>query len=65
MFRNNEVRNAVLKVVDDRIDEAQKDFNTGVKEINDDTSEAMNTLILASKARKELLLETCVAEVLR
>ena len=63
-FKRNAVRTAVLDRVESRIKDAEERFTNGIKEINDETSEAVNALIEASNDRKENLLEACVDTVI-
>lgn len=64
LFRN-EVRNAVVKIIDDRIDEAQKMYDNSVRELAEDTLRKIEELKDKQEREKELLLKDCVNTVLR
>jgi hypothetical protein len=64
LFRN-EVRNAVVKVIDSRIDEAQKSYDESSKQLAEEVFEQIKQIKDKHEVEKELLLKDCVASVLR
>ena len=61
----NEVRNAVVKIIDARIAEAQEQYNESVAILSEDTLNKIEDLKIQEGIEKQKLLKDCVASVLR
>lgn len=58
------VRARVMEIVNKRIEDAEERYASDVKEITNETTEAVNALIESSNHRKEIALGLCVDSVL-
>lgn len=61
----NEVRNAVVKIIDERIAEAQEQYNESVAILAEETLSKIEDLQIQQGIEKQKLLKDCVALVLR
>lgn len=64
MFKNNEVRKAVMAQVDERIENAQSEFNIGSKKITEESVQAIEVIMAGDREKKSNLLKDCVKLVL-
>jgi hypothetical protein len=61
----NEVRNAVVKIIDERIAEAQEQYNESVSILAEETLSKIEDIQIQQGIEKQKLLKDCVASVLR
>lgn len=61
----NEVRNAVVKIIDERIASAQEQYNESVAILAEETLSKIEDIQIQQGIEKQKLLKDCVASVLR
>ena len=65
LFFKNEVRKSVVKIIDTRIKAAQKDFDSGCKQLAEESFRKIEEIHKDHQTQKALLLKDCVAAALR